>query len=357
MKKYLLLAVPFIIIIIAVASYFFYFKDKIRINKEIKLSQTLNMIDDSFSTGDLDKAIEFSKKLLKKDPNNIDYQIKLADSYVSKGSIDHEESKYAPMAIEILNSVISKEPNNSEAYRVLGYANETLQKFDEALKNYNKSIELDNKNAFAYNARGHAYDLMGDFEKAEADYLKAYEINPNDPSIWMNLARINLLNFELEKSKELALKVIGATTTNYIKSTSYSTLAQVYVYEGDTDKALEASTKAIEFLPKFIFGYISRANIIINKYYSDKTKTISEEESNTVKSDLDMAISLNPNSAFSYSYYARYFELTKEYDKAVEYYNKAISVIENDLSIPLEVRPYAVASFEESITRVNNLKK
>jgi tetratricopeptide (TPR) repeat protein len=356
MKKYLLIIVPFIIII-AAASYFFYFKDKIRINKEVELSQTLNMINDSFSTGDLDKAIEFSKKLLEKDPNNIDYQIKLADSYVSKGSIDHEESTYAPMAIEIINSVISKEPNNSEAYRVLGYANEILQKFDEAIKNYNKSIELDNKNALAYNARGHAYDLMGDFEKAEADYLKAYDLDPNEPIILINIARINLIKGELDKAKEFSLKVIDSDAIYYVKATAYSTLAQIYIFEENPDKALESINVAIELLPKFVFSYTTRANIIINKYYSDETKTISEEESRTVKSDLDKVISINQNNVFAYSAYARFFEIKKEYDKAIEYHQKAISVVEQDLAIPLSIRPVVVETHTEEIKRINNLKQ
>jgi Flp pilus assembly protein TadD len=140
----------------------------------------------------MDDAVKIAQDILDKKPGEISSLLILAEAYINKGSHDHKESEYGPKALQIIDQVLSKDPNNAEAYRIQGYAFEIQEKFEEALVSYNKSIEINSNNSDTYNSRGHAYELMGQFQLAQDDYLKSYEIDSENPNVQMNLARIYL---------------------------------------------------------------------------------------------------------------------------------------------------------------------
>ena len=52
-------------------------------------------------------------------------------------------------------------------------------RYDEALKDADKSIELAPENALCYNSRSITYREMGEIEKAERDEKKAEELCSN----------------------------------------------------------------------------------------------------------------------------------------------------------------------------------
>lgn len=66
----------------------------------------------------------------------------------------------------------------------------SANKFDEAIKEFNRVIEIDPGSGIAYSYRGFLYAKEGELVKAVFDYNKAIEINPNSAKAYGNRAVI-----------------------------------------------------------------------------------------------------------------------------------------------------------------------
>ncbi len=76
-------------------------------------------------------------------------------------------------AITDLNTVISANPQNSDAILCRGWAHHLSENNEESLKDYNEAVKLNPDDADALNARGLLYRIMGEFEKAMVDIKKS----------------------------------------------------------------------------------------------------------------------------------------------------------------------------------------
>lgn len=77
-----------------------------------------------------------------------------------------EQSQYAE-AIPLLKQVVAAEPNNADAYNLLGYSHRKLGDFDSALGYYQSALKFKPQHLGANEYLGELYLQMGDLEKAE----------------------------------------------------------------------------------------------------------------------------------------------------------------------------------------------
>ena len=75
-----------------------------------------------------------------------------------------------------------------------------LEKYQEAIENFNKAIELDPNSVSFYFARGDVYEILRKYEEAINDYNKAIELDPNCKFAIENLKKLK--NFWAYKLKE-----------------------------------------------------------------------------------------------------------------------------------------------------------
>ena len=355
-KKIFIVSFVFLLIILG-GSYFFFNKYYIYENGKISKISDLREYADfvgAQNQGKMDDAIKIAQDILDKTPGDIQAMLMLAEAYVNKGSHDHEEVEYAPKALELVNQILEKDPNNAEAYRIQGYAFEIQEKFDEAVQAYDKSLELKPDDNI-YNSRGHAYELMGKFQLAENDYLKGSEINSENPNIQMNLARIYLSKGDETKAKEFAEKVINNKSGNilaYTKATAYSVLGQIASNNKNKNEAVINFSEAVKVLPTFKSGYVGRAQTII--VLSD---SFTEEEKKQVFNDLNMAVQLDPNSSWSYFLFGLFYEKQSNYLNSLENYKKALEVVGADLTIIPIAREPISKKYQGKIDSINNKLK
>lgn len=82
-------------------------------------------------------------------------------------------------------------PNSYAAFVNLGFINQELNKFDEALDYYKKAIMLNPNSHIPYSNIGIMLHNQNKFIEAKKYYIKSLEINPKNPSIQQNLQNVN----------------------------------------------------------------------------------------------------------------------------------------------------------------------
>ncbi|MEI0566034.1 tetratricopeptide repeat protein [Brachyspira pulli] len=312
-------------------SYFIYdenkFNDIIEIDiKYLKrLDKLLEESDDDFEVykerGDLraklgfyNDAIDDYKKALELNPNYKEADKALTDT---KNNLDIYNNS-------LINKDYTKDPMYyfSKAHNLYNKS-----KYEEAIKNYNKSIDLDPNNSYAYNNRGLAKNNLEQYFNALKDYDKAIELDPNNSVIYYNRGVAKTHLWQYEEAIEDYNKAIELDHNN---STAYYNRGLVKSYLGQYKEAIEDYNKTIELDPNNSHAYNNRGNA------KDDLGRYKE----AIK-DYDKAIELNPNDRAAYhnrglvkNYLRQYEEAMKDYDKAIElgpnntdvynYYNRGV---------------------------------
>jgi tetratricopeptide (TPR) repeat protein len=97
-----------------------------------------------------------------------------------------------PYEAEVVKNSMKLEryPNNATYYCDRGASYLMLQKFDDALHDFNQAIHLKPDYADAFSNRGLVYYSQERYKDALADYNRAIEIRPNDPVYFLNRGQV-----------------------------------------------------------------------------------------------------------------------------------------------------------------------
>jgi tetratricopeptide (TPR) repeat protein len=93
-------------------------------------------------------------------------------------------------------------PNNSFAFKKIGYFQMELGNHQKAIDAYDKAIKLDPKDAMTYNNRAYLNQTLQNHQLAIDDYSKAIELNPTYISALVNrgITEMQINKFEEAKS-------------------------------------------------------------------------------------------------------------------------------------------------------------
>jgi tetratricopeptide (TPR) repeat protein len=203
---------------------------------------------------------------------------------------------------------------------IAGFAAESRDNYDEAIRLYTKAIksgELAGEQLKrVYKGRGYAWYGKGDYDRAIADYTKAIEIDPKDATtyysrgcVWGQKGDYDKAIADYTKAIEIDPKVTGA----------YINRGNAWSYEGNYDKAIADYTKAIEIDPKVTRAYYGRGRAWGEKGDYDKSIV-----------DLTKAIEINPKLSYAYDSRGYAWRKKGDYNKAIADYNKAIEIDQKD---------------------------
>ena len=98
---------------------------------------------------------------------------RIDDFAVGKKAI---EAKNCALAASSFSKVVAQNPQNADAYNLLGYSNRWLGKYDEAFAAYNKALALDPRHKGALEYSGMGYLKVGQKAQAEAQLAKLQAI-------------------------------------------------------------------------------------------------------------------------------------------------------------------------------------
>lgn len=286
----------------------------------------------SYQNGDPDSQIEYAEKLKSLGLDTDRSNLYLAQALVNKGSLHFAESENADKAIAVLNELLVKDPNNSDALSTLGYAYEIKGEFEKAYEYYNLSIKNNPKDGRLYVRRGHAYDLDGQWDKAETDYLKAYELNVGDDSALLNLARLYYRTGDNDRAVDFADKAIDASPNSFIKATASDLIGQISIDVDDYELALEYFNYAISEDADFGGAYEHRAYVYLLAS-DDKSATEKEAAIKNAEADIATAVSIHPESSFVLVLKGLIADIRKNTEDAKSSYIRALAMVDNDITL------------------------
>ncbi len=179
------------------------------------------------------RSILYAKKSIQIAPNPTDkekYQLHLAQLLLSDKVKRYDES------LRLIDTILARNPKNSQAFYVQAYAYYMKKKYNESLESILKAIEKDPSNPSYFFFRGMIYEKLGNIEGVEEDMLKVIEINPGNPAPYNYLGYLLAdRNSKLDQALKLIQKAVELEPDNGAYQDS---LGWVYFRKNDIENAL-----------------------------------------------------------------------------------------------------------------------
>ena len=182
----------------------------------------------------------------------------VADAYKLQqtGKIDEAIEKWRSIAnvVEGTNNDIT-----AGAWFAVGYLYQKESKWEKALSAYDKAIHLAQNNAKAYNNRGVVKTVFNRFEEAIKDYDKAIDLRPDFlHQVYYNRGNAKYSLKQYESALEDYNVAIGLKP-DYAEAYSSRGLARLSL--GQYESALQDCNKAIDLMSDYAIAYTNRGRV------------------------------------------------------------------------------------------------
>lgn len=195
--------------------------------------------------GDAIEAFERYDVLVPGSPRGKTY---LAKSYYGKGDYDR--------ALEILNEVLAKDPEYSEANKYTAYVMIEKKDYTKADEFFAK-VKPEDLNSEDYTKRAKIHVDKKEYSEAYADLDKAVELDPNDENTYFEYGKAL---FAEQKYADARLKFSKAIELGILNVAAYVYAGICDFYLNEFEKGTQILTKSIELNPNIASAYLWRAN-------------------------------------------------------------------------------------------------
>ena len=215
-------------------------------------------------------------------------------------------------AIDDINKVIDKDPNNPELYVERAFIYLADSKFKESISDCKKAMDFKALGEDGFLCKAQAEDAIADYQDAVHDYDMAVKLNPKNVDAvalrGMSKFKMSLIQ-EAVDDYNLALKIDSTSTL------AYYNLADVDVKLNDTARAMQDYDKVIHYEPRNSYAYFGRAVLYAN-----------QRNYASAISDFNKVILLNPNNIEALFNRAKLKQAVEDYKGAITDYDKVISL-------------------------------
>jgi tetratricopeptide (TPR) repeat protein len=221
-----------------------------------------------FQKQNINKSIEYGKKAIEKDNNNIWYKLQLADVYLSIQDYDN--------TIKVFETIVKQQPSVIEywqqlvsIYHVKSDTKGELNALDRMEKVFGVN---DQTSMLKYNL----YLSQKDTSKAEQEILKLAKAFPSQTKYWSILAEMRMKAKDYDKAFEYYKKVeqtesdnnlMNFTYVNYYLAKNNSDSVYYYLKKGVWQEDLDFSTK-LNVLTTIYGDKVDTDSIVFNKFFS-----------------------------------------------------------------------------------------
>jgi Flp pilus assembly protein TadD len=169
-------------------------------------------------------------------------------------AVELHEKKQLDAAIAKLTAVVGMQPNNSEAYNLLGVCYDEKGQFQAAQDEYKKATKLEPINARFLNNLGYSYYLANNDKQAIKWYQKALKFTPDDRRVMNNLGLAFGRRGDYAKAREQFVKAVG-------EHGAYLNLGYIYSQQGRYQQAIEQFEAALKLQPDSLVTMNSLAQV------------------------------------------------------------------------------------------------
>ena len=152
-------------------------------------------------------------------------------------------------AVQMLNNLLKKKPENVEATKLLGEILIEQEKYKEAAYVYNDALKYSSTDYDLNYNLGIVYTMLNDFQNAKMYYEKAASLNSLEYNSKYSLAEIALIYKELEEAEQYFMQALQEPK---LEADSYFELARISLIKGEKDKAIQYANIALESDPRKI---------------------------------------------------------------------------------------------------------
>ncbi len=230
---------------------------------------------------------------------------------VFENAMTLREANKFEAALKIYDKVLAKDPENARAHQERGAVLASLNRYEAAIAEENQALKLNPESHLAHIYKGMIYFNKNQFTEAHKEFSEAARIKPDNSVAHVRLGsvceRLNRLDEAIVEFK----KAIELKPDNVV---SYVGLCDVYLRQGDIDKAVEEAEQAVK---------IEKTAKSCNKLGAVYSMINRLDEA---KQLLDKAIELNPSMVAAYENLGRVLTLQGNYAEAKSTYEKAKKV-------------------------------
>ncbi|MBM4146316.1 MAG: tetratricopeptide repeat protein [Nitrospira sp.] len=198
-------------------------------------------------------------------------------------AVDHHHAGNLQKAVDVCREILKINPNDAEALHLLGVIYYQLGDNDFALKHISESLSLNPSNAEAYYNLGNIFKDRKQLDEAMTWYQKALQVDPNIPQIYLNLGYIFR---EKEQFDECVTNYRKALQIDPFNAAIYYNLGNVFQDQDKPDASIKYFQKAIQLDPNLLDAYINMGIAFYDKQQLDSAIMIYQE-----------ALKFNPNLA------------------------------------------------------------
>jgi tetratricopeptide (TPR) repeat protein len=249
------------------------------------------------------EALDWLEKADEIAPNQFQVQVYLANYYIKR--------KEYTKANEYIQITKKLEPKSTIPYELLANLAIKQNNLEEAISLYQKCIELDSKRGAFLSNIGTLYNLKKQKDIAIQYYKKAIKLEPKLVIVYEKLANILLEKNQFDEAIQLLEKSLELENTSYRNRI----LADAYILKEEPDLALKYYNIAQELDPtEFMIYYEQGHALYLRKdFYKAKEK-------------FEKALELGKEEVKSFAFkgLGDLARKEKNYDKAIEFYNKSI---------------------------------
>jgi len=205
------------------------------------LAMTLAQLFESVEN--YDAANQIYEAINKDSPMKSSAQVRMVENLDASGQ--REE------AIRRLKNITVVQPDNADAFNVLGNLYRIDERYIDAVEAYTRVIEIVGgehpRDWRYYYVRGMSYERADKWPEAEADFLKALELNPGQPQV-LNYLGYSWVDKGLNLDRALGM-IREAVQRNPGDGYTVDSLGWVYYKLGRLEEAVETLEQAVRLLP------------------------------------------------------------------------------------------------------------
>jgi predicted O-linked N-acetylglucosamine transferase (SPINDLY family) len=215
-------------------------------------------------------------------------------------------------AIDLITPILTRNPDNFDFLFLIGSGYMGLKKYNEGMKYLMKAYSRDPHHSRLINNIASAHNNLGDKESAIKFYQEAIKIDPHFSQAHFNLGNVYMSKMDLFNAIQ---HYTNAIQYNHNYADAYGNLSLCLIN-------LKKYNEAIDVCDVFLKQHQFNPKVVVNKCRAIFDKGL---KANAIQSIEDY-IQINPGSYELHTVAADMYVATKNYNRAVEHFNKSIEI-------------------------------